>query len=129
MSNFTFLKTNVSPEVAGASVVLDGAELNNFVKFHKTIAQLLHFPDYYGNNLDALDEVLSDMEFSTLKNIQIVLRHYDQLLSDEPNDKKIALLQVLNGAISFWKKDGSRKMGVLFEPSKTAKADVKMISQ
>lgn len=127
MSNFTFLKTSLSPETIGSSVVLDGAILNDFAKFHKTIAQLLHFPDYYGNNLDALDEVLSDMEFSSLKNIQIVFRNYDKLLSDEPHDKKIALLQVLNGAIAFWKINGSRKMSASFEPSKTAKADVKLI--
>ncbi len=127
MSNFTFLKTSLSPEIIGTSVVLDGAELNTLSKFHTTIAKLLHFPDYYGNNLDALDEVLSDMEFSTLKNIPIVFRNYDKFLSDEPHEKKIALLQVLKGAMTFWKKDGSRKMDVSFEPSKTAKADVKLV--
>ncbi len=127
MSNFVFLKAGIKPQAVGSSVILDGATLNTFDKFHKTIAQLLHFPDYYGNNLDALDEVLNDMAFSPLKNVQIVLRNYDKLLSDEAHDKKISLLQVLNGAISFWKQDGSRQMGVSFEPSKTAKADVKAI--
>lgn len=38
---------------------LNGKELANQQLLHETIARQLHLPDYYGENLDALWDILS----------------------------------------------------------------------
>jgi ribonuclease inhibitor len=41
------------------NVILEGEKLKNIEDFHKEISKLLEFPDYYGNNLDALWDCLT----------------------------------------------------------------------
>jgi len=50
---------------------------------HKALKRTLDFPDYYGGNLDALNDCLSDFEISVHGTI-IVFRHFQTL------DKKFA---------------------------------------
>ena len=42
------------------SMTIDGRTLPTCAAFHRTIADTLHFPAYYGKNLDALYDVLTD---------------------------------------------------------------------
>lgn len=39
--------------------ILDGNKINCIEEFHKEIASILSFPDFYGNNLDALWDCLT----------------------------------------------------------------------
>ncbi len=43
-------------------VVLNGNEMTNKKQLHKYIAAKLDLPDYYGNNLDALADCLSEID-------------------------------------------------------------------
>ncbi len=42
-------------------VVLKEAELDSAVRAHDYLARKLDFPDYYGKNLDALEDCLGDI--------------------------------------------------------------------
>lgn len=42
-------------------VILDGARVKNRRGLHKYLKRALGFPDYYGNNLDALHDCLTDL--------------------------------------------------------------------
>ena len=44
------------------TVTFDGNDLSTRKEAHETIAKALDFPDYYGKNLDALYDVLTDIE-------------------------------------------------------------------
>ena len=43
-------------------VVLDGSTIQSMEDFHKLMATELKFPAYYGNNLDALWDMLSNLK-------------------------------------------------------------------
>lgn len=45
--------------------VLDGAALPTCAAFHTRVAEELMFPDYYGRNLDALYDCLTDLPGGT----------------------------------------------------------------
>ena len=43
-------------------VILDGNILGDVAKVHDYLKEMLDFPEYYGNNLDALHDCLTDLE-------------------------------------------------------------------
>lgn len=43
-------------------VILDGNILGDVAKVHDYLKEMLGFPKYYGNNLDALHDCLTDLE-------------------------------------------------------------------
>lgn len=46
--------------------VLDGNKMTSKEEAHEYIAKELQFPDYYGKNLDALEDCLEDMPADTV---------------------------------------------------------------
>ncbi|MBQ8551338.1 MAG: barstar family protein [Clostridia bacterium] len=46
-------------------IILDGARFTNKSAAHEYIAASLNFPTYYGKNLDALDDCLSELPRDT----------------------------------------------------------------
>ncbi len=64
---------------------VDFSEVENYMDIHEILKRDLHFPDYYGGNLDALWDCLTDM----LGSVSIIeVKAFDEL------DKKF------NGAFS-----------------------------
>lgn len=55
--------------------VLDGEEIGNKEKLHEMLAEALDFPNWYGKNLDALYDCLTDGREET----EIVLRNRELL--------------------------------------------------
>lgn len=43
-------------------ITLDGNILSDAAKVHDYLKEMLEFPEYYGNNLDALHDCLTDLE-------------------------------------------------------------------
>lgn len=42
-------------------ITIDCADIRDKAGFHAAVAKALSFPDYYGNNLDALHDCLTDI--------------------------------------------------------------------
>ena len=42
-------------------VFLDGEKIDSNAELHRTFHEALGFPDYYGNNLDALNDCITDV--------------------------------------------------------------------
>ncbi len=57
-------------------VILDGEEMDSIYTAHKYLASKLNFPDYYGENLDALWDILSTVSEPT----KIQLKNEDKLV-------------------------------------------------
>ena len=57
------------------TIILDGQEMTTIEKTHKYLSAQLNFPDYYGENLDALWDILSTVS----EPIQIRLINQEKL--------------------------------------------------
>lgn len=92
------------PDVPGSvevkEVCLDGREFKNsanpVLDFHKKLAERAGFPAYYGNNWDALDEVLADQygKFS------LTILYIDSLKSALGEEQFKTMVEVFDTAVS-----------------------------
>ncbi len=85
-----------------ATLSLDGDAIHDRAALHAEIARQLPLPPYYGNNLDALWDVLSARRAP----LEILLRHSDSLLRHlgTYGEAFLALLRDLereNGAVTL----------------------------
>lgn len=69
------------------TVTLDGAVLASKEALHQTLAQTLAFPDWYGGNLDALFDCLTDLS----EEVSITLLNWDGLGDYGQRVKKVLL--------------------------------------
>jgi RNAse (barnase) inhibitor barstar len=75
-------------------VFIDGNTCDTIGKCYTTLQQQLSIPDYFGFNLDALEEVLADLEWVNEEKITIIIINKPALLqNDEP--MKDAFLDIL----------------------------------
>ena len=80
------------------TVHLDGRKARTLRSFYTQISKSLSFPDYFGRNLDALFDCLSDLSHLSAQRIELHLAHSEAFLSKEPADTRQAVLRVFNEA-------------------------------
>lgn len=86
-------------------IVIDCGNMHDKKTMHKCLADSLNAPEYYGNNFDALSDVLSDIGGS--ERVIIVVKNMSDFLND---NKKLCskLIRVLadaeeeNDKLSVW---------------------------
>ena len=83
------------------------------------VATALHFPSDFGNNWDALEECLSDMEWVDAQGYLIYYEHIDGFHDAHP-DQFETFLEILRDAVASWKEDQTA-MVVLLSGSKAPK--------
>ncbi|MEO6812627.1 MAG: barstar family protein [Ginsengibacter sp.] len=76
-------------------VFLDGSACKYIDRCYTTLQQQLSLPDYFGKNLDALEEVLDDLEWIPEGKVRVIILDSDSLLSKDL-DKKNDFLDILN---------------------------------
>ena len=73
-------------------ITLDFENISGKEEMHKYLAEKFEFPDYYGGNLDALFECLTDIAEPTAVNIINAINDYDEQIinvitsAEEEND-------------------------------------------
>lgn len=73
-------------------ITLDFESISNKEEMHQYLAEKFEFPDYYGKNLDALFECLTDIAEPTAVNIINAINDYDEQIinvitsAEEEND-------------------------------------------
>lgn len=76
-------------------VFIDGRTCKQLEDCYATLRQQLSLPDYFGNNLDALEEVLADLDWISEAEVKIIILNPSELLVDDA-DKKESFLDILN---------------------------------
>jgi RNAse (barnase) inhibitor barstar len=81
-------------------VVIRGSRSETISAFYSEVSAALQFPDYFRDNLDSLDECLSDLSWIQARRLVIVLSSVERLLSkeDDPMASR-ALLSIIVSAI------------------------------
>jgi hypothetical protein len=100
-----FILSNDKPEYDAVEILLvniDGKSCKTLDTFYKIIGSQLKFPDYFGENLDAFDEMITDLTWLEEDAIIIKIINFDALLSDEvledEEDCKGLILSILDSA-------------------------------
>lgn len=63
---------------------INGRNCTALPDFYDAIAKALQLPEYFGKNLDALDEMLCDLSWIAESTVLLVILHADEMLRDAP---------------------------------------------
>ncbi|WP_319243208.1 barstar family protein [uncultured Propionivibrio sp.] len=91
-------------ELGQAFFVVDLSRARNVPGFIKAMQRDLHFPDWFGHNLDALLDCLTDFSWHPAAGYVIVLSESDSLKATPTS--LAALNEVLSCAVDKWNERG-----------------------
>ena len=83
-------------------------ECNTMSEFYRLLSTTLHFPNYFHENLDSLDEVLCDLNWIPQDTIQIHFKNIKQFL--KRHSKRDDLFELLANVQNCWSEDGTKKI-------------------
>lgn len=85
-------------------IEIDANEVTTLREFYEVLAKALHFPDYFGFNLDSLDELLNDLTWIEDEKLAVYFNNSEKFLEKERNETKIlTLLDLLDATCEDWK--------------------------
>jgi RNAse (barnase) inhibitor barstar len=91
-----------------------GKKMRNWTALFSEFSAALQFPYYFGENLDAFDECITDLAWLNALSYLIIILDADEVLvesSDSDSDFR-TLLKTLNDAASEWAKPITRGNGL-----------------
>ncbi len=103
MENLAIIdKSDISPDFV--IIEINGNNLKSLRDFYEEIAKVLHFPDYFGFNLDSFDELINDLSWIEDEKLAIYINNSENFLLNERNESKIlTLLDLLDASCEDWK--------------------------
>jgi len=103
---------------------IDGLKATSIKEFHEQIGLAMNFPDYSGKNLDALDEMINDLEWIKEEKVIIYISNSTEWLSKEKSvDKILSILDIFDATAEDWKwmdeeEDVAKKeLNIIFDDS------------
>ena len=91
---------------------IDGKNITRKEQLLNHAATAMHFPSSFGQNWDALEECLTDLEWVDGDGYLIYYDHIDGLLGAHP-DQFETLVEILRDAVASWKEDGEAMVALL----------------
>ena len=131
MANYTILNTVSDKHSTEKTLVaiIEGQHTDTLEKFYSSIAIQLKFPDNFGNNFDAFDEMMNDLEWLEEDRVYLIFRNYDVFLVEENDEDREIILTILDDASTEWKRmNGEGKsLKMLIEPSELGEDDLETL--
>ena len=103
---------------------IEGRNISRKEQLLNHAATALRLPEDFGNNWDALEECLTDLEWVDADGYVLYYDHIDGLLDAHP-DQFETLVEILRDVVSSWKADATA-MVVLLSGSKVPKGVAKL---
>lgn len=85
------------------TVEIDGNEVRDIKALYDLLTDRLSFPGYFGENLDALYDMLVDLQWLKHDTIELIIFNYHNFLADEDAADKADLMLLLEDACREWK--------------------------
>jgi RNAse (barnase) inhibitor barstar len=82
--------------------VVRGHKMQRLSHLYDEFAAALQFPDYFGENWDALDECLADLEWLPAAGYVLLIPNVVEVLSQEPEKQFATFVSVLSGICEEW---------------------------
>ena len=79
---------------------IDGLKTRTLKKLYKKLGSRLEFPDYFGNNLDALADMLSDLSWLEAPNVILYIKNMDGFLSSENEENRNMVFEIFDESTS-----------------------------
>ncbi|NER17355.1 barstar family protein [Spongiivirga citrea] len=84
----------------------------NRKNLHKNLKNALSFPDYYGENLNAFADCLSDMYDKKYRGLILVFRYYNNFVEEDGNIAE-AILDIMAKESRIWLLNGQKLIGLI----------------
>ena len=105
-THFLLAKSGVTKKSFPGAFIgqVDGLKATSMKEFHEQIGLAMEFPDYSGKNLDALDEMLNDLEWIKQEKVILYIKNSAEWLSKEKGDDRIlTILDIFDATAEDWK--------------------------
>lgn len=81
---------------------IDGNKATSKQDFLREIAKAFQFPEYFGENYDALEECLNDLGWIGLPHYIVYIKNYPAFLKNETHQKKLDTLALFCNVCNEW---------------------------
>ncbi len=81
---------------------IDGKKCVDIKSFLVEIGRAFSFPEHYGENLDALDDCLNDLDWIDKDNFALIINDYQSFISESEEDR-MKVNDLLNDVSDEWK--------------------------
>ena len=82
--------------------MFDARKMHSYSSFYDEMCEVMHFPDYFGRNLNALGECLSDLDWLGCDRYIIYIANADELLIQENEDDVEKLVELFEKIAQEW---------------------------
>jgi RNAse (barnase) inhibitor barstar len=82
--------------------VVRGNKMRRLDDLYDEFAAAFQFPDYFGQNWDAFDECLADLEWLPAAAYVLLISNAVEVLSEEPEKQFATLVSILSGICEEW---------------------------
>jgi hypothetical protein len=101
---------------------IDGREVVDKTSFLRQVAEAMDFPPYFGQNWDALDECITDLEWRPANGYVIFYDSVGAFAQNDPEQWQVAL-DILRSAVDHWQRTRT-PMFVLLRGSDATSTDI-----
>ncbi len=81
--------------------VIDGKECATKEELFEKFSSKLLFPNYFSNNWDSFDEIMSDLEWLDSNQFVLFFKNFDLLLSRAPKNRDV-FLEIISETMKEW---------------------------
>ncbi len=95
--------------------VVRGKRMSTKSALFEEVAAALQFPWYFGNNWDAFEECIRELEFVPSAHVVLGISDAQLLLCEEPEAEAGVFSQILSNAVQEFATEGQRSLHVVFQ--------------
>jgi RNAse (barnase) inhibitor barstar len=81
---------------------IDGKRCRDIESFLVEIGHAFSFPEYYGRNMNALNDCLNDLDWIDKDSYVLIINHFESFISESEEDKN-DVINFLNEIAQEWK--------------------------